>query len=172
MSSPTLDKITVSGAPNGENATRKTLEIMKSLVTRSVAELPVREFANEIRSMSDSDYGRAVALYNTVKSRIRYVSDPPVDEWLQTADLTLQNNEGDCDDMAVLIAAVAVLLGIPVRFEAVGFNRYEHVIAQLQVETPSTCEDCGSHLEWLTIDPVPTSAVHWSKINKRMSLVV
>jgi len=61
------------------------------------------------------DYrGQAASLLKWVQTNIYYVNEP--DERLQTPDYTLRVRYGDCDDMAILLFALARSVRLPVKF--------------------------------------------------------
>jgi hypothetical protein len=56
------------------------------------------------------------AIYQTVKRNIRYTGDIATEDTFQTAWRTLQIGGGDCDDMAVLCAVLAMENGFVCKF--------------------------------------------------------
>ena len=64
----------------------------------------------------------AIALFNYVRSNIRYVMDPVDVELVMTPDRLIEMGSGDCDDMATLLATLLECIGIRSRFVAVGFT--------------------------------------------------
>lgn len=71
----------------------------------------------------------AGAIYDWMKYNIIYTRDPYMVERLQSPDVTLRVKSGDCDDMAILGAALLESLGIPVRFHLTGNapGQYSHI---------------------------------------------
>jgi transglutaminase-like putative cysteine protease len=94
-------------------------------------------------------------LFEYVKSRVRYTEDITEIETIQTPDATLALGYGDCDDMAVLLAALLESIGKPTRFVAIGFqpNRYEHVFTQVRI---------GGKNDWVTLDPTENQPMGWT----------
>jgi len=76
--------------------------------------------------------GEIRALNNFVRDHIRYVRDIYGVETLHTAEQVLKQASGDCDDKAILLAAMLESLGYPTRFLAVGSRpgAFEHVIVE------------------------------------------
>jgi len=76
----------------------------------------------------------ACTVLNYVRDRVRYVRDIRGTEVLQIPRLTMQDG-GDCDDKAMLIAALLGSIGHATRFVAVAYmaNMYSHVWVQTQV---------------------------------------
>lgn len=167
----TLNRLFVPAPPNGERFTRATLNAMRKLIDYSAKQESVKMLAQEVASQGENQYDEIVALYHFMRTNIAYVHDPAVDEWLQSGDITLYNHSGDCDDMSILIAAVARLLGIPARLVAVGRDRYEHVYVEVFVAVPDQkCLECGTVGRWIGVDPVPTAQNSWFALNRRMSV--
>ena len=79
--------------------------------------------------------GEAAAIHAWVRDNVAYRWDPLEHESLQTVQNTLALKTGDCDDMAILIAALAESLGLRSRFVVGGWNRaqYVHVWPEVQV---------------------------------------
>lgn len=97
----------------------------------------------------EKDYrGEAIALGKWVRDNIRYLRDPYGQETIAHPEETLFNfGMGDCDDQAVLLAALLTSVGIPTRFKVMGQmpHQYSHVYLQ--------AKPAG---EWITMDPIMT----------------
>jgi transglutaminase-like putative cysteine protease len=76
--------------------------------------------------------GEARRLFNFVRDQIRYVKDIEGVETLHTAETVLRLGAGDCDDKAILLAALLLSIGHTPRFKAVAFetDNYSHVWTQ------------------------------------------
>ena len=85
-----------------------TYEI-RNLATRIVHNVPSKQVTQEL-----------FALYKWVRDYIRYRFDPVGLEWVQSPQRTVKERAGDCDDMAVLLAALAGSLGHRWEFMTVG----------------------------------------------------
>lgn len=123
---------TLMSLPLGQRAaTRDTLKVMRDIVRAYKTDPSVRQKATELtRYLEQKDwFGEVYALWDFVKNRVRYVRDIAGVETLQTPDVILQNLSGDCDDKAMLLAALLQAIDHPVRFVAVGFQpgSYSHV---------------------------------------------
>jgi transglutaminase-like putative cysteine protease len=106
--------------------------------TRQGKTLPAVRFkAVELTSgLQQKDYsGEARALHRFVRDSIRYVRDVTDVETLHTPDVTLAQGAGDCDDKAVLVAALLEAIGHPTRFVAVGpaDNNFIHVFVESKI---------------------------------------
>lgn len=77
----------------------------------------------------------AVALWLYVAERVAYVSDPHRTELIQSPDLTLAVGMGDCDDLTVLVEAMAQSLGLQTRAVVAGFDErgFDHVWPEVAV---------------------------------------
>lgn len=123
--------------PDGFAGVVATLRIMGRLVNEGKKMLPVRLAAQSVtRNCPQRDFGCEVnAVHNYVRDSIRYVEDIRGVETVQTADKTLELGSGDCDDKAVLVAAMLESIGKTTRFVAIGMNSpdvYEHVYAEVK----------------------------------------
>lgn len=130
-----VDKITLLSLPSGTDGTRETLRIMGDLVRRGkhdpavflrsrelVAHLPPKDWIGQVR-----------ACYEFVRDSIRYCRDTFGAEGLQTARVTLELGQGDCDDKVIILCALLSALGHPCRMCAVKLDdeaEYSHVFAQ------------------------------------------
>lgn len=126
---------TLYGIPDGAAGTRATLRLMARLVREYRTNLAIRNRANDLVMMCpNQDYrGEAEALFLFVRDRIRYLQDVNGVETLQTPDVTLFNQSGDCDDKSTLLATMLESIGHCARFIAVGFNTsnsFEHVYVE------------------------------------------
>ena len=83
---------------------------------------------------------RASRLFEWVRARMRYVPDPTGTEAIGTPTYHLRNvaahgsTSGDCDDAAVLLAALARAVGLRARFAVASFlpsRRLHHIYAEL-----------------------------------------
>jgi hypothetical protein len=72
--------------------------------------------------VQDRDYeGQARAILAWVQQNIRYVNEP--EELLQSPAYTLKVRSADCDDLSILIGAMAYSVALPWRFALAGFRR-------------------------------------------------
>lgn len=102
--------------PSGHEGTRVTLAMMRELVKSSVGMPDIRETALAIlraaRVAAHDTVGEVAALFRFVRDRIRFTQDPAGIELLQDARETLRVQAGDCDDRAVLLAALLISIGV------------------------------------------------------------
>jgi len=140
----TQTRATLGRLPSGDAGTRATLGIMQRLAEAGAKDLTVREAALGILRASgipSHDYRRELeALFRFVRDRIRFTRDVYGVETLQAAGYTLQHQAGDCDDRAVLLAALVRSVGIPaaLRFRVIATNpgapsRFTHVYVMARI---------------------------------------
>lgn len=126
------------GISDGPAGAVQTIASMRQLVmeaTRDPAQ-QIRDTALQI--IGTAGYvGQVRAIQSWVQQHIRYVRDPPSIELVQTPQKTLQWAAGDCDDQAVLVAALLDSVGHPTQFYAVGFRGgpLEHILTRTKIGT-------------------------------------
>ena len=156
----------------------QALRVLVKLVQRSVEVPAVIVAARQITSdcPKNNDECELQAIYNAVKhgttkvkclkNGLRYVADPVQTDWFQTADRTLKSCiegacAGDCDEHAVLVAALAGALGFSVGLRIWGHTGgdFEHIYACVGLPKHEPPTDPR---EWLGMDTtVDSAAVGW-----------
>ncbi len=132
---------TLMALPDGPLGTRETLKIMRDLVRGPHGKLSptIRDKAvNLTFYVARSDWaGRARAIWDFVKSNIRYIPDVRGWETVYWPTQTMSQGFGDCDDHSALVASLAESIGIPTRFVAVGFHpgQFQHVFTEALLGT-------------------------------------
>lgn len=133
----------VSEIARGDAGTQQTLVKMRSLVNRSLALPIVRGTAVAIvRSVVPRDRsGQIAAIRAFLTERVQFLRDPVGVELLHSPDWMLREVASryyvtvDCDDVAILGAALGKAAGIKARFVAVAFYDpvapYSHVWTEL-----------------------------------------
>jgi transglutaminase-like putative cysteine protease len=152
--------------PPAEAGTRATLRVMRDLVRRYKRAGRIRETALELTAgLRPKDWPAEVrALFEFVRDRIRYVRDVHGVETIQTPDVTLDLEQGDCDDKSTLLAALLESIGHPTRFVAVGFSApdsYSHVYVETRVGP-----------RWIALDPTVPYAAGWAPPRAASRLIV
>jgi len=128
------------GIPGGLSGNLKTIRVMREVARKRATHPLVRRTALAVLRASgvqDHDYpGEAVALGRWVQSRIRYVKDPTGVEQLTDPVTMLERisrgvAQGDCDDMALTLAALLLAAGHEPYFRAVRYSTesgpYNHI---------------------------------------------
>lgn len=119
---------------DGIAQTRATLRLMCKLVRQFKTDTGIRTLAQQLtRDLQSKAFSEELrVLQNFARDRIRYVRDVRDVETVQTPVRTLEIGSGDCDDKAVLLAALLESIGFRTRFRAVGLNGegYSHVLAE------------------------------------------
>lgn len=126
----------------------ETVGWMKKFAREGSESEEVHEVVRQIcQDLVEGDYAsECAAIYYWMRQNIRYMRDPPGVEYVQTPKRLLKTRAGDCDDMAVLIAAMLLVCGNPCRFVLAGFapgGPPSHVF--VEVRTPHG---------WHALDPV------------------
>jgi transglutaminase-like putative cysteine protease len=122
-----------------------TLEI-RDLAERIIANVPAKNYAGEL-----------AAIQRWTRSNIRYTRDPYTAETLKTPHALLESPQGDCDDQATLIGALALSIGFPVRFVAIGTVEpgvFDHVFCEVKLGTL-----------WLSVESTEPVDVGWNPEN-------
>lgn len=137
--------------PKGEAGTRATLRQMRKIARQGVQDRQLVNLASRItEGRQGSAASTALALRGWLNSRVSFQRDPygietvrEVSEML--ADLAERGAVyGDCDDVAVLGAALGVASGLAARYVAVAFRAdgpFRHVWT-----------DVGDGLRWWQLD--------------------
>lgn len=143
---PTPDPSRIYIIPGGVAGVRATLKIMQRLVRQGRKDPGVVTLVERVVHPCPANDTRCeiAAIFQWVKTHIRYMRDIRDVEKINTAERTLRVGTGDCDDMAVLLASMLEAAGNKTKFLVVGFasGEYEHVVTQVRLG-----------LGWMTLDP-------------------
>jgi transglutaminase-like putative cysteine protease len=131
-------KITTGKLPPGDAGVRKTVAMMGQLAQAGALRREVRETAISIvRAAGTAPHdtpNELEALFSFVRDQVRFTGDIAGVETLQAPHYTLRVMAGDCDDKAVLLAALARSVGIAasLKFRVIAANpnargTYSHV---------------------------------------------
>ena len=101
-------------------------------------------------------FGEVGALFDFVRRNIRYTRDIFRVELLHSARRMLEIRAGDCDDMTILLGAMLVATGHPVRLILAGFRRdkphaYSHIYPEVNIRG-----------RWLPIDATVEKPLGWA----------
>ena len=95
----------------------------------------------------------AGAIGDWVRAHVQYMHDPihaeivPTPEWMMTQIVVRDHCRADGDDIAVLVAAMSLSIGLEAQFVVVGFKKpgaFEHVFTRVKEPTGL----------WVAVDPV------------------
>jgi transglutaminase-like putative cysteine protease len=129
--------------------------MMSELVKAGKKNPTVRAKAtNLVQSLTPKDWFAEIhTLFNFVQNTIRYVRDIRGVETLHYPEQILAQEYGDCDDKAILLAALLEAIGHPTRFVAVGFRpyQYSHVFTDTRIRNN----------KWLSLDPTEMRPMGW-----------
>jgi hypothetical protein len=113
--------------PDGFRGTEATVRVMHRFANKGKTDLTVQKIVDSIIAKTgckNRDYQcKAQALYDFVKSYIRFERDPFGVEMVQEPLVTLKRKAGDCDDHATLIAAMFGAIGYPYSFKTIKADR-------------------------------------------------
>lgn len=139
-------QLTVSTIPGGDRGTKATLEQMRKITVGAVTDRKHGAFLRGLAMKITREAGceskehlcEAKALADWVRDEIRWVRDINGFETLQWPERTLQYQAGDCDDLSILLAALAMTIGFQTYFKAIAANRkerdqYSHVYVLIGV---------------------------------------
>lgn len=136
---------------SGEQGTAQTIKLMRKLVDDALLDPAfVRTAVDIVRPVpAYDDLGEVEALYNFVRSRIRFTKDPTTKEKLYPPQELLKIRAGDCDDISMLLAALLMAVGYNARFVTVSANPespedFSHVY--VEAEFP------GGSKNWMPLD--------------------
>lgn len=128
---------TLQAIPSGKSGVRETLRKMVKWVREYRVSPRVRQQALAIvgRVPQKRWIDEAEAVRRWVASNIRYTRDVAGVETLQTPDVTLRLRHGDCDDHAMLVAALLESIGAETRMVAIGAEpgQFDHVYAEVLI---------------------------------------
>jgi hypothetical protein len=124
---------------------------MRQLVDQAQADPEFVRFAIDlVRNVPAYDeFGEVSALFSFVQSAIRYTKDPVAKEKLYPPKELLKIRAGDCDDISMLLGALALALGYPARLITLGANpnypnEFSHVYVEVEVPAGSG--------QWVALD--------------------
>jgi len=127
-------------AGTGRVLANKTLDVMVKFAKASAHNFSFRFwvscalfFSNSSTSEPETTRPLIDKIVTWVRTHLRYIGDPATSEWVQTPEITLAMRGGDCDDLSVLVAAMAHAVGIPARFISISKDgeNFVHVFPEL-----------------------------------------
>jgi transglutaminase-like putative cysteine protease len=155
-----MPRIRVVRVPRGPAGTLASARMIAGLILDGAKDFYVRQKAIEIfrtyRVRPKDRFGEVCSLFEWVRQNIRYTRDIFRVELLHSARRMLELRAGDCDDMTVLLGAMLVATGHPVRIVLTGFKRtrphvYSHIYPEVLVRG-----------RWLPIDATSAHPIGWA----------
>lgn len=147
---------TLAALPDGPAGVAVTLNTMVRLARQFSSNEVIRDLAEQIiQHVPPKDYrGEISAIQQWVKDNIRYTRDVWNVETLKDPIALLNSAQGDCDDQALLVAALAASVGFEPRFHAIGFRPYEfeHVFAEVRLGGPNS---------WVSVETTEPVPIGW-----------
>jgi len=136
---------------SGDAGVSQTVRLMRKLIDQAVSDPSFVRFAIDlVRDVPAHDEQSEVAtLFHWVLTNIRFTKDPVTKEKLYPPQQLLQIRAGDCDDISMLIAALAIAIGYPARLVTVAATMqapedFSHVY--VEVELPPGSDN------WIALD--------------------
>src|ERR1044071_4769791 len=155
-----VPRIRIVRVPRGHKGTLATATIIGQLVLEGAKDFYVRQKAIEVfrayRVKPKNRMGEVCALFDFVKRNIRYTRDIFRVELLHSARRMLELRAGDCDDMTILLGAMLLSTGHPVRLVLAGFrpnkpHSYSHIYPEVNVRG-----------RWVAIDATADRPMGWA----------
>lgn len=146
--------------PRGPRGTLTTARLIARLVRDGAKDFYVRQKAiqilREYRVPAKDRFGEVCALFDWVRRNVRYTRDIFQVELLHGARRMLELRAGDCDDMTILLGAMLISIGHPVRLALVGFRPsrphiYSHIYPEVNVRNI-----------WLALDATMPRPIGWA----------
>ncbi len=152
--------IRILRVPRGMRGTLVTAGIIGELIQKGARDFYVRQKAIEVfrayQVPPKNRFGEVCALFDFVKRNIRYTRDIYRVELLHSARRMLELKAGDCDDMTILLGAMLLSTGHPVRLVLAGFKRnrphlYSHIYLEVFVRG-----------KWIAADATMDKPIGWA----------
>ena len=153
-------RVQVVRVPHGSQGTLETARIIARMICEGAKDFYVRQKAIEIfrvfRVPPKDRWGEVRSLFEWVRRNIRYTRDIFRVELLHTPRRMLELRAGDCDDMSILLGAMLVSTGHPIRLVLVGFrpdkpHMYSHIYPEVNVRG-----------RWIPIDATVPRPIGWA----------
>lgn len=120
--------------PSGADGVRATLALMSAMVKHHKKTPEIRNTAADlIQNLPQKAWSDEVRkIHAFVRDNIRYTRDVRNVETVQSPDVTLKLERGDCDDKSTLLAALLESIGHATRFVAIGMQPdfFSHVYVE------------------------------------------
>jgi transglutaminase-like putative cysteine protease len=155
-----VPRISIVRVPSGTRGTLASARIIARLIADGAKDFYVRQRAIDIFRTygvpAKDRVGEVCALFDWVRRHIRYTRDIFRVELLHSARRMLELKAGDCDDMTILLGAMLVSTGHPVRLALTGFRRsrphaYSHIYPEVLVRG-----------RWVAMDATMNRPIGWA----------
>lgn len=155
-----VPRIRILRVPKGRRGTLLTARLISRLIRDGAKDFYVRQKAIEIfrrhRVPAKDRWGEVCALFGWVRRNVRYTRDIFRVELLHTPRRMLELRAGDCDDMTILLGAMLIATGHPVRLALTGFRRhkphiYSHIYPEVNVRG-----------KWIALDATMDRPIGWA----------
>ena len=155
-----VPRIRILRVPKGRRGTLLTARLISRLIRDGAKDFYVRQKAIEIfrcrRVPAKDRWGEVCALFDWVRRNVRYTRDIFRVELLHTPRRMLELRAGDCDDMTILLGAMLIATGHPVRLALTGFRRHKpHVYSHIYPEV-------NVRGRWVALDATMERPIGWA----------
>ena len=153
-------RIRIVRVPKGRRGTFVSAGLIAELIREGARDFYVRQRAIEIFreacARPKDRWAEVGALFHWVRNNVRYTRDIFRMELLHTARRMLELRAGDCDDMTILLGAMLVSTGHPVRLALTGFRRtrphsYSHIYPEVNLRG-----------KWIALDATMSHPIGWA----------
>ena len=131
--------------PTGDAGTARTVGAMRQLIHQGSKTPAIREMAANIAMHQSTDQGKIGAIFDFVRTKMKYVRDPLHQEMVAGAPYHMESMgqlgyaRGDCDDHTVLLGAMLESVGYPTRITTArikpGNGSFDHVYLEVNDRT-------------------------------------
>jgi transglutaminase-like putative cysteine protease len=155
-----VPRIVLYRVPKGTPGTLVTARLIARLIRHGAKDFYVRQKAIQIFRAYDvrpkDRFGEVYSLFDWVRRNVRYTRDIFRVELLHSARRMLELRAGDCDDMTILLGAMLMSTGHPVRLILAGFRPnkphvYSHIYPEVNVRG-----------RWIAIDATMPRPIGWA----------
>jgi transglutaminase-like putative cysteine protease len=155
-----VPRIQIYRVPKGTRGTLVTARLIAQMIRDGAKDFYVRQKAIQIFRMCGvrpkNRFGEVCALFDWVRRNIRYTRDIFRVELLHSPRRMLELQAGDCDDMTILLGAMLMATGHPVRLVLAGFrpnkpHGYSHIYPEVNVRG-----------RWVAMDATVERPIGWA----------
>ena len=155
-----VPRIKICRVPKGQAGTLVTARLIARMIREGAKDFYVRQKAiqifREFNVPPKERWTEVCALFQWVRQNIRYTRDIFRVELLHTPRRMLELRAGDCDDMTILLGAMLLSTGHPVRLVLAGFrphkpHRYTHIYPEVNVRG-----------KWIALDATMHRPIGWA----------